>query len=183
MVALDMDSSGRDLLLQFLWTRDETDAIDSPEKLRAWLVGLDLLAADVTVTDEDVRFARHFRAATRSLCSSHSGQPLDPRTTEIFDRLNAEAPLQVTVKPDRTLELGPGGTGVKRALSTILSLQYKAEADGDFNRFKTCKGCGWPFFDESKNGSKVWCDMGLCGTRSKMKAYRERKKAGQAQAN
>ncbi len=182
MVALDMDTSGRDLLLQFLWTRDETDAIDSPAKLRDWLVGLDLLEPGAEVSDEDVRFARHFRAATRSLCASHSGQPVDPRTMQVFERLNAEAPLQVTVKPDRSLELGPGGTGVKRALSQILALQYMAEAAGDFNRFKTCKGCGWPFFDESKNASKVWCDMGSCGTRSKMKAYRERKKAQQPTA-
>ena len=177
MVALDMDISGRDLLLQFLWTRDETDAIDSPEKLRIWLEGLELIEPGVEVTDDDVRLARRFRAATRSLCASHSGEPVDPRTSEVFERLNAEAPLQVTVMPDRSLKLGPGGTGVKRALSTILALQYKAEADGYFNRFRVCKGCGWPFFDETKNGSKVWCDMGLCGTRSKMRAYRERKKA------
>ncbi|MBK7127679.1 MAG: CGNR zinc finger domain-containing protein [Dehalococcoidia bacterium] len=40
------------------------------------------------------------------------------------------------------------------------------------------QGCGWAYYDESKNGSKKWCAMGLCGTRAKMKAYRERKKAG-----
>ena len=96
-----MEAAERDLILQFLWTRDETDAIDSAEKLRDWLVGLDLLEPGAEVSDDDVRFARHFRAATRSLCASHSGQPVDARTMEVFDRLNAEAPLQVTVKPDR----------------------------------------------------------------------------------
>ena len=32
-----MDPADRDLLLQFLWTRDFEDHIDSPAKLRAWL--------------------------------------------------------------------------------------------------------------------------------------------------
>jgi|GEM_PF-2909003 len=172
-----MDATQRDILLQFLWTQGEVDAIDSPEKFREWLLGLGLIEPDVPVTEDDVRFARRFRAATRSLCASHSGFELDPRTRPLFDQLNAEAPLQVTVTEDRQLALLPGGSGVKRALSTILALLYSAETSGEFDRFKTCKACGWAFYDESKNASKKWCDMGACGTRSKMKAYRERKKA------
>ena len=172
-----MTPDERDILLQFLWTQGETDLIDSPEKFREWLLGLGLIEPGDAVTDEDVRFARRFRAATRSLCSTHSGFELDPRTQPILDQLNAEAPLQVTVTAGKQLELRPGGTGVKRALSTILGLTYNAETSGEFDRFKTCKSCGWAFYDESKNASKKWCDMGLCGTRSKMKAYRERKKA------
>jgi predicted RNA-binding Zn ribbon-like protein len=172
-----MDATERDILLQFLWTQGEVDTIDSVEKFREWLLGLDLVEPDATVNDEDVRFARRFRAAVRSLCASHSGFDLDPRTRTLFDQLNAEAPLQVTVTDAKQLELRPGGAGVKRALSTILALLYNAETSGEFDRFKTCKACGWAFYDESKNASKKWCDMGACGTRSKMKAYRERKKA------
>lgn len=177
-----MEPADRDILLQFLWTQGESDAIESPEKLRDWLAGLGLLEPGEPVTDDDVRFARRFRAATRSLCATHSGYELDPRTQAIFDQLNAEAPLQVTVTPGKQLQLRPGGTGVMRALSSILALEYEAETAGDWDRFKTCKGCGWAFYDESKNASKVWCDMGLCGTRSKMKAYRQRKKAAESGA-
>jgi predicted RNA-binding Zn ribbon-like protein len=151
--------------------------IDSPEKFRDWLVGLELIGPAEPVTEDDVRFARRFRAALRSLCGSHNGLDLDPRTQPIFDRLNDAAPLQVTVTPGKQLELRPGGTGVNRALSSILALTYRAETAGEFDRFKTCKACGWAFYDESKNASKKWCDMGACGTRAKMKTYRERKKA------
>ncbi|MGE0601115.1 MAG: CGNR zinc finger domain-containing protein [Dehalococcoidia bacterium] len=172
-----MDPAERDLLLQFLWTRDESDTIDSPSKLRDWLLGLKLIEPDDDVSDDDVRLARHFRAATRALCVANSGYDLDPRTNKTIDELNAVAPLKVTVLPGGGLDIQPGGKGVPRALSTFLALSYKATAEGEFARFKTCKGCGWAFYDESKNGSKKWCDMGLCGTRSKMKAYRERKKA------
>jgi predicted RNA-binding Zn ribbon-like protein len=176
-----MDATERDILLQFLWTQGESDLIDSPEKFAEWLHGLGLIDAGVEIHEDDVRFARRFRAAIRSLCASHSGFELDPRTQGLFDQLNAEAPLQVTVTPGKQLVLRPGGSGVKRALSTILALLYQAETSGDFDRFKTCKACGWAFYDESKNASKKWCDMGACGTRAKMKAYRERKKQ-QAQA-
>ncbi|MBK9612605.1 CGNR zinc finger domain-containing protein [Candidatus Amarobacter glycogenicus] len=65
-----------------------------------------------------------------------------------------------------------------RALAQFLAIAYRATVEGEFGRFKACQGCGWAYYDESKNGSKKWCAMGLCGTRAKMKAYRERKKAG-----
>ena len=177
-----MDATERDLFLQFLWTQDETDAIGTPEQLKEWLVGLGLLDPDATVTDTDVRLARHVRAATRGLCAANNGWPLDPRTAATIEELNAQAPLQVTVKPDGTLGVVAGGSGVARALSSLLAIGYTATVSGEFVRFKACKACGWAFFDESRNASKKWCDMGSCGTRSKMKAYRERKKQAEARA-
>ena len=170
-----MDPADRDLFLQFLWTRGDTDAIDSPPKLKEWLVGLGLLEPDEQVTDDDVRLARHLRAASRNLCGNTDGGP-DPRTQAAIDELNARAPLKVTVAPGG-LAIAPGGSGVARALSNFLAIGYRATTSGEFSRFKACKGCGWAFYDESKNGSKKWCDMASCGTRSKMRAYRERKKA------
>jgi hypothetical protein len=38
--------------------------------------------------------------------------------------------------------------------------------------------CGWLFVDESKNHSRVWCDMGTCGSRAKMTRYRRRLASG-----
>jgi predicted RNA-binding Zn ribbon-like protein len=172
-----MGPADRDLLLQFLWTQGEADRIDTAAKLKDWLTGLGLISPDEPVTDEDVRLARHFRAATRALCAANNGSELDPRTSDTIDTINAIAPLQVTIQANGDLDIKPGGSGVPRALSTFLALSYKATAEGEFPRFKACQGCGWSFYDQSKNGSKKWCDMGLCGTRSKMKAYRERKKA------
>ena len=49
-------------------------------------------------------------------------------------------------------------------------------ASGDFARLKQCPGhgCGWLFYDRSKNNSRRWCDMAVCGNRSKAKRHRER---------
>ena len=34
-------------------------------------------------------------------------------------------------------------------------------------RIKICQGCGWLFDDKSKNQKRIWCDMAVCGNRSK----------------
>ena len=36
---------------------------------------------------------------------------------------------------------------------------------------KVCPGCPWLFVDQSRNGSRRWCDMRTCGTRDKMRRY------------
>ncbi|HWK47257.1 MAG TPA: CGNR zinc finger domain-containing protein [Stellaceae bacterium] len=49
--------------------------------------------------------------------------------------------------------------------------------DADPSRIKQCGGaeCGWLFVDTSKNGSRRWCQMEACGSRSKAHSYYHRK--------
>ncbi len=46
----------------------------------------------------------------------------------------------------------------------------------EVRRIKRCGGdhCGWLFFDTSKNRSRRWCDMNVCGNRAKQRAMRAR---------
>jgi predicted RNA-binding Zn ribbon-like protein len=37
--------------------------------------------------------------------------------------------------------------------------------------------CGWLFLDRSKNGSRRWCDMTVCGNRAKARSYHARRRA------
>ena len=41
----------------------------------------------------------------------------------------------------------------------------------DLTRIKQCPGekCGWLFFDATKNKSRRWCEMEVCGNRAKQK--------------
>lgn len=49
---------------------------------------------------------------------------------------------------------------------------------GDLIRkIRICRNCGWLFLDRSRNGSRLWCDMTVCGNRSKAKRHYERRKA------
>lgn len=49
--------------------------------------------------------------------------------------------------------------------------------EGDLSRLKKCGGehCGWLFFDLTKNNSRRWCDMAVCGNRQKSKRSRQRR--------
>jgi predicted RNA-binding Zn ribbon-like protein len=34
-------------------------------------------------------------------------------------------------------------------------------------RLRACPACDWLFLDRSRNGSRIWCDMAVCGNRQK----------------
>jgi predicted RNA-binding Zn ribbon-like protein len=57
------------------------------------------------------------------------------------------------------------------ALSALATL-----SQGDLTRVKQCEGekCGWLFFDTTKNKSRRWCEMEVCGNRAKQKRHSAR---------
>jgi predicted RNA-binding Zn ribbon-like protein len=51
-------------------------------------------------------------------------------------------------------------------------------------RIKVCPNCDWLFLDKSRNGSRLWCDMTVCGNRAKARRhYRRRKTMGGTHAD
>jgi len=44
-------------------------------------------------------------------------------------------------------------------------------------RLKVCRNCNWLFLDRSRNGSRLWCDMAVCGNRRKASRHYRRRKA------
>lgn len=51
---------------------------------------------------------------------------------------------------------------------------------GDLRRIKVCEnpyGCGWLFYDGSKNGSRRWCSMEGCGSQVKMRRLYAKRRA------
>ncbi|MES5097691.1 CGNR zinc finger domain-containing protein [Agrobacterium sp. BA1120] len=49
-------------------------------------------------------------------------------------------------------------------------------AGPDRARLRICGHCGWLFIDRSKNRSRIWCDMAVCGNRQKAAKHYRRKK-------
>jgi predicted RNA-binding Zn ribbon-like protein len=43
-------------------------------------------------------------------------------------------------------------------------------------RVRACAAsdCGWWFVDDTKNRSRRWCDMKLCGNREKLRRFRKK---------
>ncbi len=48
---------------------------------------------------------------------------------------------------------------------------------GMLERLKTCPNCGWLFLDRSRNSSRLWCDMTVCGNRRKASRHYRRRLA------
>jgi predicted RNA-binding Zn ribbon-like protein len=67
--------------------------------------------------------------------------------------------------------------GVGKAMALMLAAVMRSAVEGTWRRLKACRneGCRWAFYDSAKNRSGTWCDMGTCGARHKMRAYRERR--------
>src|SRR3954447_26744753 len=47
--------------------------------------------------------------------------------------------------------------------------------DTDLSRVRQCENCILHFYDTSKNASRRWCSMHLCGNRVKVAAYAQRR--------
>jgi predicted RNA-binding Zn ribbon-like protein len=63
--------------------------------------------------------------------------------------------------------------GVDRATAhSVLALIAVPEPE----RMKICGNCGWLFLDRSKNRSRAWCDMAVCGNRAKASRHYRRRK-------
>ncbi len=45
-------------------------------------------------------------------------------------------------------------------------------------RLKICQNCNWLFLDRSRNRSRAWCDMAICGNRVKASRHYRRNRQG-----
>ncbi len=43
------------------------------------------------------------------------------------------------------------------------------------SRIRICRNCRWLFVDRSRNSSRVWCDMTVCGNRTKARRHYRRR--------
>jgi predicted RNA-binding Zn ribbon-like protein len=59
-------------------------------------------------------------------------------------------------------------------LNLVVHSGFRLLTSGELDRVKMCadnRGCGWLFFDSSKNRSRRWCDMADCGNLAKQKRF------------
>jgi predicted RNA-binding Zn ribbon-like protein len=154
----------------------ETDEFDSEDGLVTWLRAHGLLTSDERATPDDLRVAIELRDALREQLLAHHDDQTDPAATERLERIAAMLPLRVTFGHDGTVGLAPAAEGVRGALARVVAAVAEADAHGRWARLKLCPAddCLVPFYDRSKNRSRRWCDMAVCGNRQKTRTYRER---------
>ena len=67
--------------------------------------------------------------------------------------------------------------GLDRVLWPVAWSAAELLVQGPLERIRECPGqdtCGWLFLDLSKNASRRWCDMRVCGNRAKARRHYER---------
>ncbi len=62
------------------------------------------------------------------------------------------------------------GASSRLECETALSA-LRLAADPPQGRIRICGHCGWLFLDRSKNRSRLWCDMAVCGNREKARRH------------
>jgi predicted RNA-binding Zn ribbon-like protein len=172
-------SGGLELIQAFVNTvdidrRDET--LTSPRALQQWLEERGL-ADSRPLGDEDLERTLAFREALRGLLLANSREPLDPLTVASLRDAAGQAPLRIDIDQEGRAALAPARDGIDYLVARLLSAVAEAQAEGTWERLKACpaEDCGWAFYDESRNRSRIWCSMEVCGNRSKTRAYRARK--------
>ena len=174
---------GAQLIADFVNTNEldkpDGEALRDPDALRAWLSERDLLPAGASVDGEDLARAIRVREALRKLLLANNGEALSGEPVSTLNAAADESRLRVLFSADGRAELVPDQADVPGALSRILALAYTLMADEHWPRLKTCRldDCQWAFYDQSKNRSRTWCSMQVCGNRAKARAYRERRRS------
>jgi predicted RNA-binding Zn ribbon-like protein len=154
-----------------------TDALATEDGLRAWLAEKRLLSPATTpVRHADREHALRLRAALREMMLANNGEAPDGSAGRELQRVARRGDLRVDFTPGGSVGLAPGASGVAGALAGLLIPVAQALGDGSWQRVKACRSadCQWAFYDRSRNRSGVWCEMAVCGNRTKVRTYRER---------
>jgi predicted RNA-binding Zn ribbon-like protein len=89
------------------------------------------------------------------------------------------ARFRVSLGPGGALKIDPGGDGAAALEARLLLAIERVQALGAWARLKACpaEDCGWAFVDTSRNRSRTWCSMEVCGNRSKTRRYRSHRES------
>ncbi len=150
-----------ELVVSFLNTLDVeagTDQLSDLAGYRAWVDARTNLAGR-PADDAEVVGARELRDALRL-----SAQGLAPAPAP-------RQPLLLTLDADGEPRLeGDGPLAQVGAAVAIAGIR------GTWSRIKICPAddCRWAFYDASRNRSRSWCSMAVCGNRAKARNHRAR---------
>ncbi|MEU4573214.1 MULTISPECIES: CGNR zinc finger domain-containing protein [Nonomuraea] len=155
------------------------DDVASPDELARWLAARQLGPASLRLTDEEHAVFLELRAGFREALDP--GHPVFPHRLARADAILADVPLLVTVTragPERPLAPAPGLPEARTALARLAVAWAELVLTGQIHRLKRCAEhtCQGAFWDSSRNHSRRWCSMRLCGNRTKARRYAARQR-------
>jgi predicted RNA-binding Zn ribbon-like protein len=105
-----------------------------------------------------------------------AGRPAPPERIESLTHAHARALSRGALTPvgkNFGWSWRPREAPVEAILGPISLSALTLLQQADLTRVKRCQGekCGWLFFDTTKNKSRRWCEMEVCGNRAKQKRF------------
>jgi hypothetical protein len=162
LVLLDTCGDPADLVVAFLNTLDVdegTDALASTQEWAGWLHQQGLQTSFGEPAAGDLEQARQLRGDLRARAEGRACAEV--RSVGIQVALTADGAVQLSAS-------SPVGL--------VAAAAAKVAIEGRLERVKICPAddCLWAFYDTSRNRSRQWCSMEVCGNRAKARSHRER---------
>ncbi|ADJ42243.1 hypothetical protein AMES_0421 [Amycolatopsis mediterranei S699] len=147
------------LVVEFLNTvnvEEGTDLLEDPGQWREWAAAHALAANQ----------AGEARAARDALRAAIGDPRLPGGRVDVGTRISLTADGPTLVADD--------------VVGAVFAACTRLVVRGDWIRLKICPAdtCLWAFYDESRNRSRTWCSMRVCGNREKARGWRARAAAG-----
>jgi predicted RNA-binding Zn ribbon-like protein len=169
-----------ELVIEFVNTLDvetETEELATPVQLAEWLADHELLDDSVgTLRSTDLAAAVELREALRAVLRGHIGDEVDATAGERLEQVAERGQLSVWFDADGAIRIAPRASGYDGAAAGLLVPVAHAALDGTWRRVKACVAdtCQAAFYDKSRNRSGRWCEMAVCGNRTKVRSYRSK---------
>ena len=163
-LALDVANS----VIQRFDAARSTDRFEVREQLQGFSAAAARFSAERTLFGDLAPVGSQEQAALIALREATDryfrAQVMGAETDALLAALMAAVARALTEASDRTSLLSATAHSVIR-LAALPERQ----------RLKICPNCGWLFLDRSKNISRAWCDMAVCGNRVKASRHRRKK--------
>ena len=182
--------------LEFRRTSREQEALTSFEKLRRWAAHVGTIEAETaellrhSATDDPAAArrvlvdGRHLREAIYDVMSAVAGgtapqgAALDALNAALKPLLSASR-LWADNSGARRLWSGPPAA-LERLLWPVAWSTFDLMLSDELSRVRECANqeCHWLFVDRSRNRSRRWCDMAICGNVMKVRRFRQKRPPG-----
>lgn len=151
------------------------DPLTGPDQLEEWCAKSGLSEGEPPA---HLARLRAFREALRGVLEANAGSGDAPSAWAVLEPFVQATGYKMRIDALGSPALEPAGHGAERTIAALLAIVYDAMRRGEWSRLKACRkeSCRWAYYDRSKNGSRAWCEMAVCGNRMKAKRRRNRAK-------
>jgi len=147
---------------------DAHDHLATAESARAYLAASGFTVPEGPLTEVQLTRLRELR----DLSAAVLDVPADRWRAAV-----ASAATRHLFRFDERGQAVPADSGWDGFIAGFVPTLFELVAQADRLRRCASPTCRWLFLDRSKNHSRVWCEMASCGSRAKMRRYRDRRAA------